>query len=132
MPWIQTFFFLQFESLQSCDFNAATPHQHLALELRQVSSNLQDMADSVCLPENVISVSSEDDMDMEVNDEQAVQSSAVSASQLVFDSLGSVRRKVEKRRRANRGSKGSKRSVFDYTGGRGHQRDETKRSKTQS
>ena len=95
MPWIQTFFFLQFESLQSCDFNAATPHQHLALELRQVSSNLQDMADSVCLPENVISIPSEDESEsvaidgsvsIAKNDSQAFQYSASS----VNDDVGMI------------------------------------------
>ena len=81
--------FLQCECLQSCDFNAATPHQHLALELRQVSSNLQDMADSVYLPENVISVSSEDESESVAidgsvsiarNDSQAFQYSASSVN----------------------------------------------------
>ena len=70
-----------------------------------------------------------DSMDMEVNDEQAVQCSTSSAFQQHIEPQDSVNRRSGRKRRADQRRRGQI-SVFDRSEC-GHQRDEAKRSKTQ-
>jgi hypothetical protein len=70
-----------------------------------------------------------DEMDMEVNEVQAVQSSGVSVPQFFGDSRNSAKRKSGRNKKRDRGKQGKK-SDFDRSGC-GDQRGEAKRSKTQ-
>ena len=72
-----------------------------------------------------------DSMDMDANDEQAVQCSAVSASQLVSDSQEAVKKKSGRKQRTDRGSKGQRVPAFENSEC-GNQRVVVKRSKIQS
>ena len=70
-----------------------------------------------------------DSMDMDVNDEQAAQSLAVSVSQQPTENQDSVMRKSGRKRRSDRGSKGQKSGM--YLSVSGDQRGEVKKSKIQ-
>jgi hypothetical protein len=70
---------------------------------------------------------------MEVNDEQAAQSSAVSASQHVGNVQNSAKGKSGKRRRVDRGRRGLNSASYQPgISSCGNQRGVAKRSKTQS
>ena len=92
--------------MQQAEVSAAmkqSSHLHSCLSSFAIVADDQQASSVTASSVNMIAgaVIDVDSIDMDANDEQDVQSSTISAPQLVIDSHESVRRKVEKRRRIN-------------------------------
>ena len=120
--------------MQQAEVSAATKqssHLHSCLSSVAIVADDQQASSVSASSVNMIAgaVIDVDSIDMDVNREQAIQVYAVSASQSVMDYQQSAKKKSGRKRGFHRGKQGGK-SGFDI--GCGNQRDEAKRSKTQS